>query len=182
MQVRTSYGTNLESLHIGSSIGLLIDDDSRLHLYINGQDQGVAASDLPSYVFAVLDIYGQCEQVSIINPIIGEATNTLPENNEILSNHVNNATALAMESLSLETEDAENSREKADLECHEKENGATVMVDEMVESSVEVTEKDEEREIEEAEETEEVLAISTNGSSERDNDLANRNSQSLNNG
>lgn len=151
-------------------------------MYINGQDQGVAASDLPSYVFAVLDIYGQCEQVSIINPVIGDATSTVTENNELISNHVNNATALAMESLSVETEDAENSREKADLECHEKENGATVMVDEIVEELVQTTERNEQRECEVTEETEEVVAVSTNESSARDNDLANKNSQSLNNG
>lgn len=133
-------------------------------------------------MFAVLDIYGQCEQVSIINPVVGEATSVLPENNEVLSNHVNNAIASAMENLSIETEDAENSREKADLECHEKENGATVMVDEMIEESVDTSERVEERECEETLETEEVVTVSTNESSTRNNDLINRNTQSLNNG
>ncbi|OAD58573.1 Neuralized-like protein 4 [Eufriesea mexicana] len=60
------YGAALESLHSNSIVGLLIDDDNRLHLIINGVDQGVAATDLPPYIYGVFDLYGQCEQVSIV--------------------------------------------------------------------------------------------------------------------
>ncbi|XP_012261174.2 neuralized-like protein 4 isoform X1 [Athalia rosae] len=114
-RVKTRYGMNLESLQIGSIVSLLIDEDSRLHLYINGSDQGIAATDLPPYVYAVIDLYGQCEQVSIIGPVSERAP--------FANNNTNNmAIATSAERPETENEDVENSREKADLECHEKEN------------------------------------------------------------
>ncbi|XP_044577539.1 neuralized-like protein 4 isoform X2 [Cotesia glomerata] len=113
-KVKTRYGGNLESVQAGSTVGLLIDEDSRLHLYVNGSDQGVAATDLPPYVYGVIDLYGQVEQVSIIGPV-AEAVLT---NNDA----INLAIANNVERVSDEIEDVENSREKADLECHEKEN------------------------------------------------------------
>lgn len=105
---------NLENLQVGNIVSLLIDEDSRLHLYINGSDQGIAATDLPPYVYAVIDLYGQCEQVSIVGPV-----------SEIVpyANNPNNVAVLtSIERPEAEIEDIENSREKADLECHEKEN------------------------------------------------------------
>lgn len=104
--MKTNYGSNLENLQCGSTVGLLIDEDSRLHLYINGTDQGIAATDLPLYVYAIIDLYGQCEQISIFGFTFETCTN--------------NSTIL--ERATVEIEDIENSREKADLECHEKEN------------------------------------------------------------
>ncbi|XP_008559824.1 neuralized-like protein 4 [Microplitis demolitor] len=113
-KVKTRYGANLDNLQPGSTVGLLVDEDSRLHLFVNGSDQGVAATDLPPYVYAVIDLYGQVEQVSIIGPI-AEAVLT---NNDA----INLAIANNVERVANELEDVENSREKADLECHEKEN------------------------------------------------------------
>ncbi|XP_014472796.1 PREDICTED: neuralized-like protein 4 isoform X2 [Dinoponera quadriceps] len=107
-RVKTKYGGGLENLQCDSVVGLLVDEDSRLHLFINGADQGVAATDLPGYVYAVFDLYGQCEQVSIA-PLDEESANVAVDN------------ALVAPSGEC-AEDAENSREKADLECHEKES------------------------------------------------------------
>ncbi|XP_043280017.1 neuralized-like protein 4 isoform X2 [Venturia canescens] len=115
-KIKTRYGANLENLQAGCTVGLLIDEESRLHLYINGVDQGVAATDLPAYVYAVIDLYGQCEQISIVGPTV-EAT--------FMSNDaINMAIAGSQDRTEVEIEDVENSREKADLECHEKENVA----------------------------------------------------------
>lgn len=113
MRVKTKYGAGLENLQCNSIVGLLIDEDSRLHLFINSVDQGVAATDLPPYVFAVIDLYGQCEQVSIAG---------VSEESSYSNVAIDNALAAPIECASGETEDVENSREKADLECHEKEN------------------------------------------------------------
>lgn len=44
-------------------LGLLVDANSCLHLYVNGMDQGVAAQDIPSPCYPFIDLYGQCEQV-----------------------------------------------------------------------------------------------------------------------
>lgn len=113
MRVKTKYGAGLENLQCNSIVGLLIDEDNRLHLIINNVDQGVAATDLPPYVFAVIDLYGQCEQVSITG---------ISEEPSYSNVAIDNALAAPIECTSVETEDVENSREKADLECHEKEN------------------------------------------------------------
>lgn len=103
--MKTRYGAHLENLRNNSTVGLLIDEDCCLHLYINGVDQGIAATDLPATVYAVVDLYGQCEQISIIS-----------SSTEPLYNDSNNT------SLPEFTDEIENSREKADLECHEKEH------------------------------------------------------------
>lgn len=39
---------------------------AELTFYINGRCLGIAANDLPSKLFAVIDLYGQCVQVSIM--------------------------------------------------------------------------------------------------------------------
>ncbi|OXU27740.1 hypothetical protein TSAR_003159 [Trichomalopsis sarcophagae] len=177
-KVRSSYGANLESLRVGSTVGLLLDEDSRLHLYIDGSDQGIAASDLPSYVYAVIDLYGQCEQVSIIGPSAEAMILPLLNENEMLNNDTNNATVSAMERLALETDDVENSREKADLECHEKESGAAMLVDEMKDGSAEMSVQDEggcSRTDDQVDEMESLTNVTA-----KDNDLASRNSQSSN--
>ncbi|KYN44842.1 Neuralized-like protein 4 [Trachymyrmex septentrionalis] len=113
MRVKTKYGSGLENLQYNSSVGLLIDEDNRLHLFINNIDQGVAATDLPPHVFAVIDLYGQCEQICIVG------INEEPSYSNVA---IDNALAAPIECANVETEDVENSREKADLECHEKEN------------------------------------------------------------
>ena len=115
----------MEILRASSTVGLLLDEDSRLHLYIDGLDQGVAASDIPSCVYAVVDLYGKCEQISIS----GSTLNSIETlNNELLNNMQNMATAI-------ENEDFENSREKADLECHEKESHVMVTIEGDINSS-----------------------------------------------
>lgn len=90
--MRNNYGCDLDSLTTGSRIGMMRSASGDLHYYINGVDQGVACSGLPpgksasgirtrlpslcvcvfdrldvfiSEVFAVIDLYGQCVQVSI---------------------------------------------------------------------------------------------------------------------
>lgn len=117
IRVKTRYGAGLENLQCNSTVGLLIDEDSRLHLFINGVDQGVAATDLPPNVFSVIDLYGQCEQVSIMAVNEESCINVTIDNTLIAPTECTNV------------EDVENSREKADLEC-EKENAiATTSLD-----------------------------------------------------
>ena len=65
IKVRGSYGPNLESLQVGHSVGVLVDAQRRLHLYVNGVDQGVACGDIPAKVHAVFDMYGMCDELVI---------------------------------------------------------------------------------------------------------------------
>lgn len=42
-------------------------EDGTLHFYVNGVDQGAAASNVPAAVYGVIDLYGQAAQASIID-------------------------------------------------------------------------------------------------------------------
>jgi neuralized-like protein 4 len=63
VQVKGCYGVNLDSLQSCHLVGILVDSESQLHLYVDGVDQGVAACDIPATCYAVMDVYGQCEEV-----------------------------------------------------------------------------------------------------------------------
>ncbi|XP_075745116.1 neuralized E3 ubiquitin protein ligase 4 isoform X3 [Rhipicephalus microplus] len=65
IKVKVGYGPNLDFLQQGHTVGVLVDLEGGLHLYVNGMDQGVAARDLPPMCYALVDLYGQCEQVTI---------------------------------------------------------------------------------------------------------------------
>lgn len=46
--MRNNYGCDLDSLTTGSRIGMMRSASGDLHYYINGVDQGMACSGLPS--------------------------------------------------------------------------------------------------------------------------------------
>ncbi|OWR53166.1 hypothetical protein KGM_201376 [Danaus plexippus plexippus] len=62
-----SYGPELDTLREGDTLGVMRSCKGELFFYINGRCLGVAACDLPPRLFAVIDLYGQCVQVSIIH-------------------------------------------------------------------------------------------------------------------
>ncbi|XP_074839129.1 neuralized-like protein 4 isoform X2 [Carettochelys insculpta] len=66
LKICENYGPNLDTCPEGTILGLLVDSSSCLHLYVNGMDQGVAAQDIPLPCYMVVDLYGQCEQVTIV--------------------------------------------------------------------------------------------------------------------
>lgn len=61
------YGRNLDSLAEGDRLGVMRTSNNDLIFYVNGESQGVAATNIPSRVFAVVDLYGKCAQVSIVD-------------------------------------------------------------------------------------------------------------------
>uniref|UniRef100_A0A8C0H881 Neuralized E3 ubiquitin protein ligase 4 n=1 Tax=Chelonoidis abingdonii TaxID=106734 RepID=A0A8C0H881_CHEAB len=74
LKICDNYGPNLDTCPEGTVLGLLVDSSSCLHLYVNGMDQGVAAQDIPSPCYVLVDLYGQCEQVTIVTndtPAVG---------------------------------------------------------------------------------------------------------------
>ncbi|KAI1898830.1 hypothetical protein AGOR_G00076390 [Albula goreensis] len=74
LKICENYGPNLDTCPEGTVLGLLVDGNSCLHLYVNGMDQGVAAQDIPSPCYPLIDLYGQCEQVTIVTndvPAVG---------------------------------------------------------------------------------------------------------------
>lgn len=66
-QLQRHPGPSLDSLEIGRAVGVLIDHDFSLHLYVDGVDVGVVARSVAAErCYAVVDVYGQCEQVSVV--------------------------------------------------------------------------------------------------------------------
>ena len=42
-------------------------DDGCLHFFVNSTDLGIAAQSVPDNVYGVVDLFGQCAQVTIIS-------------------------------------------------------------------------------------------------------------------
>ncbi|XP_075160481.1 neuralized E3 ubiquitin protein ligase 4 [Haematobia irritans] len=61
------YGQNLDRLQVGDRVGVVRKDDGTLHFFVNGVDQGPAASNVPERVYGVIDLYGQAAQASIVD-------------------------------------------------------------------------------------------------------------------
>ncbi|EDV96611.1 neuralized-like protein 4 [Drosophila grimshawi] len=61
------YGQNLDRLQVGDRVGVVRKDDGTLHFWVNGIDQGPAATNVPERVYGVIDLYGQAAQASIID-------------------------------------------------------------------------------------------------------------------
>lgn len=59
------YGTDLDTLSEGDRVGVMRTSKAELIFYVNGESQGVAATNIPSPVYAVVDLYGRCVQVSV---------------------------------------------------------------------------------------------------------------------
>ena len=60
---------------------MLRHDDGSLHYYLDGRDQGAACHNVPPDVYAVIDLYGQCAQVSIVHrPLFSVGLPATPTN------------------------------------------------------------------------------------------------------
>lgn len=59
------YGTDLEMLNEMDRVGVMRTSNHELVFYVNGESQGVAARNMPKTVWALVDLYGRCVQVSI---------------------------------------------------------------------------------------------------------------------
>ena len=59
--------TVLLLLQEGDRIGLMRKSNANLHYYINGIDQGVAATNVQPTVFGVVDLYGMTVKVTIVD-------------------------------------------------------------------------------------------------------------------
>ena len=56
-------GSFLSYLQAGSRVGLSLDSDHRLHLYVDGQHQGIIDSHVPQPCYALFDMVVWTEQV-----------------------------------------------------------------------------------------------------------------------
>lgn len=59
-----NYGRDLDELTEGDRVGVCRLSDGCLHFFVNGNDLGVACTDVPPNLHAVVDLYGKCVEVS----------------------------------------------------------------------------------------------------------------------
>lgn len=64
---RHEYGTDLDSLMIGDRIGVMRSAQGVLYFYINGECLGEAIDYVPPFIYGVVDIYGKCVKISIVD-------------------------------------------------------------------------------------------------------------------
>ncbi|XP_071451844.1 neuralized-like protein 4 [Hetaerina americana] len=62
----SKYGKNLANLQVGDRVGVMRKSNGQLHIFINGVDQGIAASDVPKAVYGVVDIIRDTISVTIV--------------------------------------------------------------------------------------------------------------------
>ena len=60
-----AYGQNLDKLKVGDRVGVVRRDSGVIHFYVNGEDQGPAATNVPDRIYGVIDLYGQAAQVRV---------------------------------------------------------------------------------------------------------------------
>lgn len=66
---RREYGEfNLDELREGDRVGMMKKANGNLHYYINGRDQGIAATRVAQTLFGVIDLYGMTIKVTIVDP------------------------------------------------------------------------------------------------------------------
>lgn len=63
--ITNRYLCNLDCLSVGSKIGMMRKSGGALHFFINGEDMGAAPIEVPANIYSVVDLYGQCAQISI---------------------------------------------------------------------------------------------------------------------
>ncbi|KAK9882477.1 hypothetical protein WA026_021818 [Henosepilachna vigintioctopunctata] len=65
--VLEQYGVNLDRLQVGDRVGVVRKENGCLHFFVNGIDQGIAATNVPEKIFGVIDLYGQAVEASIVD-------------------------------------------------------------------------------------------------------------------
>lgn len=66
---RREYGEfNLDELREGDRVGMMKKSNGNLHYYINGRDQGIAATRVAQILWGVVDLYGMTLKVTIVDP------------------------------------------------------------------------------------------------------------------
>ncbi|XP_060809527.1 neuralized-like protein 4 isoform X1 [Amyelois transitella] len=111
-----SYGPELDTLREGDCLGVMRTNKAELLFYINGRSLGVAAKDLPLRLFAVIDLYGQCVQVSIVHatgmrPIMETSLDQIEED----PNNDDTLTSSGMDIAGLPPENSTYPKETTDL-------------------------------------------------------------------
>lgn len=73
------YGTDLETLNENDRVGVMRTSNHDLVFYVNGESQGVAAKNMPKPLWALVDLYGRCVQVSLCPTDVSSILNSSSE-------------------------------------------------------------------------------------------------------
>ncbi|KAK4880128.1 hypothetical protein RN001_008274 [Aquatica leii] len=65
--VLEQYGVNLDRLQVGDRVGVVRKESGLLHFFVNGVDQGTAATNVAEKVYGVIDLYGQAVEAAIVD-------------------------------------------------------------------------------------------------------------------
>jgi hypothetical protein len=68
LQQETQVGQKLTDLPVGIRVGVLVDGDRSLHLYVDGEDQGVAATNLPQPCYPLFDLWTVTQVCACVIP------------------------------------------------------------------------------------------------------------------
>lgn len=85
-----NYCPSLDWLQVGDKIGLKRTQEANLKFYINGEDMGIAATNVPELVYAIVDLYGSTLAVRVTSnkqpypPISPNASLRLQDSLELL--------------------------------------------------------------------------------------------------
>lgn len=52
--IQENYGVNLDRLHVGDRVGVMRKENGALHFFVNGVDQGQAATNVPDRLYGVM--------------------------------------------------------------------------------------------------------------------------------
>lgn len=72
-------------LPLGDRVGMMRKANGNLHYYINGQDQGVAATRVAPTLWGVIDLYGMTIKVTIVDRDEREQQNLVTRRNNLIS-------------------------------------------------------------------------------------------------
>lgn len=96
------YGNDLNKLEEGDKVGVVRTGNGELIFYVDGESQGVAAVDIPDQIYAVVNLYGRCVQISALPTdsldYTNESSTQVTQNLDIpmsVDVHVNGSTSSA---------------------------------------------------------------------------------------
>lgn len=79
------YWSCLSFCQVGDTVGVMRKDDGSLHFFVNSRDLGCAAQGVPANVYGVVDLFGQCAQVTIISGSGIQENGEVPRTNSQLN-------------------------------------------------------------------------------------------------
>lgn len=68
-ELRLTPHSSPPSSKAGDTVGVVRREDGTLHFFVNGMTQGPAAWNVPPGVYAVVDLYGQAAQATIVDDV-----------------------------------------------------------------------------------------------------------------